>query len=223
MRSVVAQQKRARRDYPIERPMSSRVLRRNLREYRAADRIDVSSRYSWESFLREGVDEDLLSLFPLTPHPRFQPPPTPPAASTFDVVYVGSLLIDKGVPLLLAAFERVRSPELRLLLVGGWKTRGMRRHIQGVCARDPRVRVVPGDPLPLLQQASLCVHPAYQDGFAYAPAEAMACGVPALVSEDTGMKELITPGVDGMVLPTGDVGALTEAIDAACRGEILSP
>jgi glycosyltransferase involved in cell wall biosynthesis len=65
-------------------------------------------------------------------------------------------------------------------------------------------------------------HPTYEDGFAYAPAEALASGVPVLVSEDTGMKELIEPGVDGQILPTGNLDALTDAIDAAYRGEILA-
>ena len=32
----------------------------------------------------------------------------------------------------------------------------------------------PGDPLAHLAGASLCVHPAFEDGFAYAPAEALA-------------------------------------------------
>jgi glycosyltransferase involved in cell wall biosynthesis len=71
--------------------------------------------------------------------------------------------------------------------------------------------------LPHLRQARLCVHPAYEDGFAYAPAEALACGVPLIVSEDTGMKELIGDG-DGLVVPSGDVATLAEAIDLAYRG-----
>jgi glycosyltransferase involved in cell wall biosynthesis len=65
------------------------------------------------------------------------------------------------------------------------------------------------------------VHPSYEDGFAYAPAEALACGVPVLVTEDTGMKELLEDQRAGLVLPTGDLAALREAIDAAYRGEIL--
>ena len=79
----------------------------------------------------------------------------------------------------------------------------------------------PGDPLPHLRSAALCVHPAYEDGFAYAPAEALAAGVPVIVSEDTGMKELIEPGRTGLILATGDLDALTEAIEAAYRGEVL--
>ncbi len=94
----------------------------------------------------------------------------------------------------------------------------MRRFLQRSCAEDPRIRVAPGDPLEPLRRAGLCVHMAYEDGFAYAPAEALACGVPVIVSEDTGMKELIDPGANGLVLATGDVDALSEAIEAAYAG-----
>jgi glycosyltransferase involved in cell wall biosynthesis len=222
MRHVLAQQRRAHRSYPLERPWATHLLRRNLAEYARAQRIYVSSRYVWESFRSEGVAEEALALFPLTPHPRFEREPGDGAADTFDVVYVGGLSVDKGVPLLLDAFARVPHADMRLLLVGGWKTRAMRRHVEAVCGRDARVRVAPGDPRERLRTASLYVHPTYSDGFAYAPAEAMACGVPVIVSEDTGMKDLVERGRDGEVLPTGDAAALSEAIDAAYRGELLS-
>lgn len=97
----------------------------------------------------------------------------------------------------------------------------MRRFVEDACAADRRITAGPGDPLCHLRTAALCVHPAYEDGFAYAPAEALACGVPVIVSEDTGMKDLIDSPRAGLVLPTGDIAALTEAIDAAYRAEIF--
>jgi glycosyltransferase involved in cell wall biosynthesis len=110
---------------------------------------------------------------------------------------------------------------MRLVLIGGWGSRGMRRFVQDACAADPRISAGPGDPLPALRKASLCVHAAWEDGFAYAPAEAYVAGVPVLVSEDTGMKDMISSPERGLVLATGDLDALTESIDAAYRGEIL--
>jgi len=221
IRRVVEQHARAFRQYPIERPWATQIVSRNLREYAQADRIYVASQYIRESFLHEGFAEESLSFFPLTPDPRYQPVPRPTTSPTFDVVYVGSLVVHKGVPLLLEAFARLPHRDLRLVLVGGWKTRAMRRHIERACARDARIAVRPGDPLAHLQGARLCVHPAYEDGFAYAPAEAIACGVPVLVSEDTGMKELIDGEEVGMILATGDADALAQAIEAAYRGEIF--
>jgi glycosyltransferase involved in cell wall biosynthesis len=221
-RHVVRQHAKAYKQHPIERPWSTFLSRRNLLEYARADRIYVSSQFVRESFLEEGVPEDRLSLFPLTPHPRFVPGERPRASSTFDVVYMGALTVDKGVPLLVDAVRRLPHGDLRLLLVGGWGTRGMRRFLERACAEDPRIKVTPGDPLPHLQGARLYVHPTYIDGFGYAPAEALACGVPVLVSEDTGMKELLDPPRNGLILPTGNLTALSDAIDAAYRTEILN-
>ncbi len=222
LRRVVRMHALAHRRHPLERSWATRLLGRNLAEYALSDRIYVSSRHAWESFVEEGVPEAALSLFPLTPDPRFVPDSRVRAASgSFEIVYVGSLSVVKGVPLLIDAVRRLACPELRLVLAGGWGTRGMRRFVQRACAEDPRIVVHPGDPLPHLQRASLCVHPSYEDGFGYAPVEALACGVPALVSANTGMKELIDPGRNGLVLPTGDLDALTQAIEAAYRGELL--
>jgi glycosyltransferase involved in cell wall biosynthesis len=251
VRRVARQHARALRQYPLERSFGTLVLRRHLAEYERAERIYVASRYTWESFVEHGIPEERLAFFPLTPDPRYRPadvpspetsldsvrsvtapggvspqpgatfdvPPQPGA--TFDVVYVGSLSVAKGVPLLIDAVRRLPCPDLRLVLVGSWKSRGVRRFVEAARAADARIEVCPGDPLPHLQRARLCVHPTFEDGFAYAPAEALACGVPVLVSEDTGMRELIEPERTGLVLPTGDAAALGEAIAAAYRGEVL--
>jgi glycosyltransferase involved in cell wall biosynthesis len=222
LRLVERRHSQAHRQYPLEGSWAGRLLRRNLKEYARADRIYVASQYTWNSFVAEGCSEDRLSLFPFVPDPRYTPSRAGSDSETFDVVFVGRLCVTKGVPLLVDAVRRLSHPDLRLVLVGGWGTRGMRRFLQQACAQDPRIEVGPGDPLPHLRRARLCAHPTYEDGFAYAPAEALACGVPVLVSEDTGMKELIDPGVNGLILPTGDLAALSEAIDAAYRGEILT-
>lgn len=235
LRRVVRQHETALRRYPIERSWPRHLLRRNLREYAQADRIYVASEYIWESFIEEGIAAESLSRFPLTPDPRYRADDAPERAEdarehvddargrsgTFDVVYVGSLTVAKGVPLLVDAFRRLAHADMRLVLVGGWGTRGMRRFLERARAQDPRITVSPGDPLPHLRSARLCVHAAYEDGFAYAPAEALACGVAVIVSEDTGMKELIDGERGGLIVPTGDLSALSEAIDAAYAGEIL--
>ncbi len=235
-RHLVRQHELAHSQYPIERPWPRHLLRRNLAEYARADRIHVASRYIRDSFLAEGFPEAKLAFFPLTPHPRYAPgaraDTNSPAAnsgpsaasaegSTFDVVYIGSLSVHKGVPLLIDAVGRMPQQDLRLVLVGGWGTRAMRRFLERAVAADPRISIAPGDPAPVLAGARLCVHPAYEDGFAYAPAEALACGVPVIVSEDTGMKELVDPGRSGLIVPTGDRDALSEAIAGVYRGELL--
>lgn len=221
LRRVVRQHAKAHRQYPLEGSWATRLVKRNLAEYAAADRIYIASEYTRESFIEEGFRDEVLSRFQFTPDPRYQAESPPRSPDTFNIVYVGSLTVAKGVPLLVDAVRRLPNPDIRLDLVGGWATRGMRRFIQTACAEDPRISSRPGDPLPHLRAASLYVHPSYEDGFAYAPAEALACGIPVIVSDDTGMKDLIDPPRTGFIVPTGDLRALTEAIDAAYRGEMF--
>jgi glycosyltransferase involved in cell wall biosynthesis len=220
LRRVARQHALARRQYPLEGSWATRLVKRNLDEYAAADRIYFASRYTQESFLEEGYPEELLSHFPLMPDPRYRPQPAREITDHFEIVYVGSLAVHKGVPLLIDAVRRLDHPDMRLRLVGGWGTPGMRRFVEQACAQDSRISTSFGDPLPHLRKAALCVHPAYEDGFGYAPAEALLSGVPVIVSKDTGMKDLIDQERNGMVLPTGDLEALTQAIDAVYRGEI---
>ena len=221
MRRVIRQHELARRRYPLEGSWAAHMLRRNLREYERAERVYVGSRYSFASFLAEGFPEERLAWFPWTPDPRFESSEARQPSERFEIVYTGSLALHKGVPLLIDAVRSLPHRDLRLTLVGGWGSRGMRRFVQQACAADDRIVAGPGDPLPHLRAASLYAHPAYEDGFAYAPAEALVGGVPVIVSEDTGMKDLIDSPRAGLVVPTGDLDALTAAIDSAYRGELF--
>jgi len=220
--AVVRRHRQAYERHPIERPWAPRLLARNLAEYGQADRIYVSTEYVRDSFIAAGHPEEQLVRFPLTPHPRFRPLARAAPADTFDIVFSGALTVDKGVPLLIDAMRVLPHDDIRLVLVGGWSTRAMRRYLEQMQEADARIVIAPGDPLPHLQRARLYAHPAYQDGFGYAPAEALACGVPVIVSEDTGMKELIDGEHEGLVVPTGEPSALAEAIAAAYRGELFS-
>ena len=62
--------------------------------------------------------------------------------------------------------------------------------------------------MPYYHQADVLVHPTFEDALGLAPLEAMACGVPVVVTEDTGMKEYVVGGTNGYVLPTANVDAL---------------
>ena len=197
------------RRWPIESSwLNDFQCRKTRAEYAMADVIDCCSRYTWDSFVAAGVNEAKLRRLALRPAERFQPAPARAADDRFRVVYVGSLSVMKGVPLLVEAFAKLARRDAELTLVGGWGTSGMRRYMQAAMARDPRIKVSPGDPLPHLRRADVCVHPTFEDGFAYAPMEAMAAGVTVVVSADTGMKEHVREGVNGYVMPTGDGEAL---------------
>lgn len=213
---ILRRHRRALARYPIEDSWMHPVQARKARaEYALADVIYCNSAYTRESFLEAGVPPGRLALVPLEPDARFRPPPPDAAAEddgVFRIVYVGSLTVPKGVPLLVDALEALPREGVELTLVGRWASRGMRRWLERRLAADPRLRHAPGDPLPHYHRADVCVHPSYEDGFAYAPAEALACGVPVVVTEDTGMKDRVREGENGYVVPTGDADALADRL-----------
>ena len=61
-------------------------------------------------------------------------------------------------------------------------------------------------------QASVLVLPSIQEGLALVQAQAMACGVPVIASENTGAADLFTDGVEGFIVPIRDAGAIREKI-----------
>lgn len=210
---VRRQHEQAARSRRIESSwLNDAQYRKTLREYEMADEIVVLSDYARETFLREGVPAAKIRRRIQHVLPRFAPPLARSSNRAFTVVFVGRLQQSKGIIDLLDAFSAVRDSDAALLLVGGTATAAMDRYLDRRIASDRRIRRCPGDPLPVLHRADVLVHPSYEDALALAPLEALACGVPVIVSEDTGMKEFVIPGETGHVVPTGDVPAIVESL-----------
>lgn len=198
--------------------------RKTLEEYSLADQILVASRYTEASFLERGIPADKLIRFEFSPHPRFSAAATQRATSQqqhpFKIVYIGSLSVAKGIPVLLDAFRRFDRRDAELTLIGGSASRGMARYLRDAVRSDPRICIKPGDPFPHLMSADVCVHPTWEDGFAYAPMEALAAGVPVIVTDQTGMKDFVRENVNGYIIPAGDVDALLDRLDAIASGAL---
>lgn len=196
-------------------------IRQTRREYDLADVIYVHSDYVRQSFLDAGIPAHKLRRTVLRVDSSFQPPDQRASADDFHVVYVGRLDATKGIPLLLDAFKRLPISTKRLTLVGGWTSPKLRHALKGQIGADPRITVAPGDPVPVLHTADVFVHPAFEDGYAYAPAEALACGVPVIVTEDTGMREYVEPGRNGFIVPTGSTDAIVDALLSCHRNPLV--
>lgn len=198
----------ARAMHPLERTwMGSRFAAKAVREMAMADEIRTNSDYTLASVAERGVDPGKLARRHLGWAPRFDGlERRPPSDGRRTVVYVGSFTVFKGVPFLVDRFRNLVGEDLRLLLVGGWTDRGMRLWLEEARRRDPRIEWTSGDPAPHLATADLLAHPSWEDGWGYAAAEAFAAGVPLVVSDQVGMKELVSRRPFD-ILPAGDAAA----------------
>jgi glycosyltransferase involved in cell wall biosynthesis len=198
---------------PRER-FDSFMIERELREYQLADRILVPSEPARQSFIRQGIDARRVVKVPYGVDISAFSVPTEercPGA----VVSVAAVGLRKGHHHLIQAFRMLRTRNASLTLVGavtpGWDKRLDLDQV-GVRTTGPvsRSRVIEE-----LQRASVFVLASIEEGLALVIAQAMACGLPVIATEATGVRELITDGAEGIVVPDRpDAQTLAEAMDA---------
>ena len=125
------------------------------------------------------------------------------------MIYLGRLQQRKGLDILVKAFQRAAVEHSRLLIVG--PDEGMLATIQSLAAGDGRI-VCTGflggeDRLQALAAGDLFALPAIGEGLPMAALEAMASGVPALLSTGCNLPEVATADAGFVVDATVDAFA----------------
>ncbi|MEO6192747.1 MAG: glycosyltransferase family 4 protein [Thermoanaerobaculia bacterium] len=191
-------------------------------EIALADHVLVVSELARRSYLEAGVPPERVHCVPLGADLGLFAPAAvkAPAGEGAVFVFAGGASRVKGLDVLLAAFAGVHAaePGARLLVIGP-----------------------PGDASPLLgppvpagvsvlgsvsqaeladrlRSADCLVLPSRNESFGMVVPEALAAGLPALVSDRVGAADLIAEGRNGWVVPAGDAGALAARMLRCARG-----
>ena len=140
----------------------------------------------------------------------------------FKFLFVGRVVKDKGINELCEAFVRLHQqyPQTLLWLVGGFEdsldpiSERVRKYIndcEGLVAVGPKG----GDDLLAFYASADCfVLPSYREGFPNTVLEAGAMGLPSIVTDINGSREIIHEGENGMVVSPKDADALLQAMVA---------
>lgn len=139
----------------------------------------------------------------------------PPRAT---IAAVGRLTAQKGFDRLLAAFAHIapRHPGWRLVIWGEGPSRpALVRYARALGIADrvsfPGLSSTPGN---WIHEADIFALPSRFEGFPNVLAEAMAAGLPVVAYDcDFGPAEMITDGVDGLLVPQNSVAGLGAAMD----------
>ncbi len=136
------------------------------------------------------------------------------ALSDVTVIYVGRLAPEKELASLIGAFSRVLTvhPEAELVLVGEGPCREELLRLASQLGIGARVRFtgrIPTDDVyKWLQASDIFVLVSNAEGFPCSLAEAMSVGLPAVVSDIPGNRQLIDPHVHGLLVPARDEESL---------------
>ena len=137
----------------------------------------------------------------------------------FTFVFVGRIVRDKGINELCQAMDKLsKSVQARLILVGKYEDSldPISDEARGIIEKNPAIESVGpkyGEELLSYYAASDCfVFPSYREGFPNTVIEAGAMGLPSIVTDINGSREIIHQGENGVIIPSKDADALYEAM-----------
>jgi glycosyltransferase involved in cell wall biosynthesis len=200
------------RKFQVRPATHSRARCMQLEEYRRADLIRVLSEYAKRTFLEKGFAPERL-IVARPPMDVSQFPRAEFKDAKFRISFVGLLEPWKGFHYLIEAFRSLALADSELILWGGSGTRAGSRYLREQVACNGNIKVRPISVQQLGYEkvygaSSVLVHPSLSEGFGYVVAEAMACGVPVIVTSNTGAAELVVDGHNGYVVPPRDPEAI---------------
>ena len=187
-----------------------------LRSVELTDWIFSPSSYVTQSFIAEGFPSDRILHLPYPINlENFSPQPTVEISdSPIRVICTGGVSLRKGFPYLLEAMRLIRKERDAILMLSGSVNKDMRAIIA-------QYSDVPIDWAPYLSHDQLGKRlksghvfalVSLEEGLARTALEAMACGLPLVITPNTGVSDFVVPGVNGEIVPIRDPEATAAAI-----------
>jgi glycosyltransferase involved in cell wall biosynthesis len=193
---------------------SEQVSRRKDAEIELADLIITCSALARDSYLAAGIPAHKLRTIPLgTDLQLFSA--SRRQANDGPIRFCNAGLIDakKGVDILVDACRQLRAARIGAFhvdIAGNASIADPRlvdnvRSVATITSRMPQHELAK-----FYSRADVFVMPSRFDSFGMVVPEAMACGLPVIVTENVGSKDLVTHGVNGWIIPAGDASALAD-------------
>lgn len=198
-------------------PVSPFWNRRSREMMEHVDYVLCPSSFVRNSFLERGFKSEqiLRNIYPVNLSCFAPPTERRPKNRPLTIISTGGLSLRKGAPYMLEAFRLIhrRHPSARFLL-----TRFVHDSAVPILAkyRDLPIDWSAGLSHPQLAErlrsADVFVLPSIEEGLVRTAIEAMACGLPVILTPNTGANDFVRPGQNGTVVPIRDAGAIADAI-----------
>jgi glycosyltransferase involved in cell wall biosynthesis len=198
-------------DGVLDRAEFAWLHERRLRDIELADCILVPSEHIASTLVRYGTAREKIRVVPYAADcRRFRPDPAKPHGATCTFLFAGGITQRKGIKYLLEAWRRIRRPGWRLQLLGA-----LPRVLGPLAGYLDEVehlgQVAHADVPARMAAADVFVFPSLFEGSAVVTYEALACGLPSIVTPDAG--SVVRHGAEGLVVPAGAVEPLAKAME----------
>lgn len=168
------------------------------------------------SVIHNGVDAE-----------RFRPAPSAALRqllglgdSTLVVGAVGNMRAMKGYDTMLRVMHALGDLNAHLAIIG-WERPPVKQQLESLRVElglERRVHFLGfrEDVAELLNGMDIYLNTSVSEGFSLTTVQAMACGIPVVCTRSGGPDEIITDGVDGLLVPVGDVSTIARAVATLC-------
>lgn len=193
-------------DASLDREELAWLHERRLRDLEQADRVLVPSDHIAETLVGHGLPRDRIRVIPYAADcRRFHPLLDKPHNESCVFLFAGGVNQRKGIKYLLEAWAKIRRPDWKLQLLGPMPRElgPMAGMLKGV---EPLGRVGHPEVPAHMASADVFVFPSLFEGSAVVTYEALACGLPSVVTAEAG--SVVRDGLEGFVVPARDVDAL---------------
>lgn len=186
---------------------------RTRRELKAAETFLVPSAFVKKSLMFSGISEDRIHVCPYgVSTVQFHQKQFPETISRpIRFVYVGGVKELKGIYYLLEAFQRIPKASAELIVVGQCdpKDPDLAPYLERVTFLGS---ILHDEMDAVLRSADVFILPSLGEGLSLAAMEAAMCGLPLIVSENSGIVDLMTDGAEGYIIPIQSTEAIVGAV-----------
>jgi len=181
-------------------------------EWTAADLVLVNSEWSRQALIQQGVAAEKLRVVPLTfeSERKIEPAAPSPKAGPLTVLWLGTVCLRKGIQYLIEAAKILGPGDFKFIVAGHSLISA-----EAIASAPPSMsfigRVTRDNTSQYYRQADIFVLPTISDGFAITQVEAMAHGLPVITTPNCG--QVVTDGMNGLIVPAGDARALAGALE----------
>jgi glycosyltransferase involved in cell wall biosynthesis len=214
--------RRSKWRFKLEQQLERFVLRR-------ADVVLPMGRYTYDLSIAYGVDPRKIVVLPF-PITWLNSPKTIDLPATPTVLFCGRLIKEKGVHVLLQAMKLVRQRvcDTRLVIVGDTDNKTYRYELEelvdslDICESVSFLGWLPNDGIGKIYQECwvLVVPSIWEEGLGMVMVEAALMERAVVGSDLGGIRDFIQNGVNGLLVPPGDVQSLANAISGILEDRV---